>query len=71
MDIIASSIIYVYNVDKMQISILKVPWFHTPASHFQQNRYDTMGNISEQNLEMTDSFRIFGGSFLFIPCLKY
>ena len=30
-----------------------------------------MGDISEQKLAMTDSFKFFGGSFLPIYCLKY
>ena len=47
----------------MQNSILNIPWFHTPASHFSRNGHDTMGDISEQKLAATDSFRIFGGSF--------
>ena len=29
--------------------ILKVPLFHTPASHFSRNRHDTMGEIAELN----------------------
>ena len=67
MDIVASSIIYTHDVDQTQSSILKVPWFHTPASNFPRNWHDTMGNIYEQKLAMKDSFRIFGGSFFAHP----
>ena len=63
MDILASSIISTHDVDKTQNSILKVPWFHTPASHFSRNRNDTMGKIAERKLPMVDSFWIFSGSF--------
>ena len=63
MDIVASSMVPTYNVDKMQNSILKVPLFHTPASHSSQNGHDTMGKINEQKLVMKESLRIFGGSF--------
>ena len=34
LDIVVSTIISMYDVDKTYNSILKVPWFHTPASHF-------------------------------------
>ena len=61
MDILSSSMIYTYDVHKMQNSILNIPWFHTPASHFSRNGYDTMGDTIEQKLAATDSFRIFGG----------
>ena len=61
MDIIASSIISTYYVNKTHNSILKVPWFHAPGSHFSKYIYDTMGNISEQKLAKVDSFRTFDG----------
>ena len=63
MNIVYSSIISTYDIDKMNNGILKVPLFHTLASHFSQNGNDTIGNISEQNLVTTDSFRFFGGNF--------
>ena len=50
LDIIASNINSTYDVNKTQNSILNMPWFHTPASHFSRNRYDTMGEISKQNM---------------------
>ena len=58
MDIVASIIISVYVADKTQNSILKMPWFHTPASHFSQNRHCTISNIAKQQLEMTASLWI-------------
>ena len=45
-----------YDVNKMQNSILKITWFHTPVSHFSQNIHNTMGDISQQKLAMKDSF---------------
>ena len=60
-----------YDIDKTHNSILKIPWFHTPSSHFSRNGRDTMGNISKQKLAMIDSFHIYGSSFLPISCLKY
>ena len=63
LDIIASSINYTYEVNKMQNSILNIPWFHTPSSHFSRNGDDTMGDISEQKLAMTNSSRVFGGIY--------
>ena len=60
--IVAFSIIYTYDDDKMEKSILKVPWLHTPASYFSGFIDDTMGKIAEQKLAMTDSFRIFFGN---------
>ena len=71
LDIVSSSIISIYDVNKMQNSILKIPLFHTPAPHFSRNGHDTMGDISKQKLDMTDSFCIYGGIFLPISYLKY
>ena len=34
MDIVASGVNYMIDVDKTQNIILNIPWFHTPASHF-------------------------------------
>ena len=61
--IVASSKNYRYDVNKTQNSILKIPWFHTPASHFSRNRHDTMGDIADQKLATIKPFRIFGGIF--------
>ena len=69
--IVSSSIISMYDINKTQNSILKMPWFHTLASHFSQNGHDTIGNISEWKLAMTNLFCIFGGNFLPIPRLTY
>ena len=63
LDIVASSINYTYDVNKMKNSILKIPWFHTSASNFSQNGQDTIGDIPEHKLATTDSFYIFGGIF--------
>ena len=71
LDIVSSSIIYTYDVNKTQNNILKVPWFHTPNSHFSRNRHDTVGNIADKKLAMTDSFLIYDGIVLPISCLKY
>ena len=71
LDIVASSIISTSDTNKIQNDILKLTWFHTPASYFLLNGHDTMGYIVEQNLAMTYSFQIFGGSFLPVYCLKY
>ena len=68
--IVASSIIFTYDVDKTNNGTLKIPWFHTIASHSSQNRHDTMGKIAKKKLETIDSFRIFGGSSLPISCLE-
>ena len=59
-----------YDANKTQNNILKIPWFHTPVSHFSQKEHENMGEIAEEKLEMTDSFRIFGLQFLPIFCLK-
>ena len=45
--ILDSSIMYMYDIDKTQNIILKIPLFHIPASHFWRNRHDTMGKIAE------------------------
>ena len=50
MDIIASSILSPYDVDKTLNSILKIPSFHTLASQFSRNGHDTMGEIAQQKL---------------------
>ena len=71
LDIVASFIVSTYDIDKRQNGILKMPLFHTPASHFSLNVHDTMGDINEQAMEMTDSFRIFVGSFVPIPRLIF
>ena len=57
MDILVSSVTSMYEADKTQNSIIKVTWFHTPAFHFLRNGHDTMGEIAEQKLVMTDSFQ--------------
>ena len=67
MDIVASSIKFTYDVNKMQNSILNIPWFHTPASHFSRNGNDTMGEITEQKLATAKPFPIFGGIFFAHP----
>ena len=56
-----------YDVDEMQNGILKIPWFHTPASHFSRNVHDTMSNISDQKMETMALLCIFGGSFFANP----
>ena len=63
MDILASSLIYMYGVDKTHNSILNMPLFHTPASHLSRNGHYTMGKIYEWKLATTNLFRIFGGRF--------
>ena len=70
-DNLSSSIISTYDANRMQNSTLKIPWFHTPASHFSQNGHDTMGDISKNKLAMTDSFRIYGDILLPFYCLQY
>ena len=71
MDIVSYNIISMYNVDKTQNVILKMPLFHTPGSHFSRKGNGTMGKIAKQKLAMTYSFRIYVGSFLANSCLKY
>ena len=58
LDILASSIISTYDVDKAHNSIIKMPLFHAPASHFSRIGHDTRGEISDQKLATTNSFRI-------------
>ena len=62
-DIVASSMNYMYDVNKAQNSILNIPLFHTPASHFSESGDVAMGDIDEQKLGMIKSFHVFGGSF--------
>ena len=50
LDIVASSIIYTYDVNKTQNSIPKITWCHTPASHSSRNGHDTMGNIAKKKI---------------------
>ena len=47
-------------INKMQNSILNIPRFYSPDSHFSQVGHDTMGKISKQKPAMTDSFHIHG-----------
>ena len=61
LDIVSSSIIYKYDINKTQNIILNMPWFYTPASHFSRQGNDTMGKIAEQKLAMTSLLYIFGG----------
>ena len=49
MDIIAPCISSMYDTDKKNNSILKIPWFYTQASHFPRIGHDTMGEITEKN----------------------
>ena len=37
-----------YDLNKTQNIIIKVPWFHTPASNFSQNTHDTMVKITKR-----------------------
>ena len=67
LDIIASSIISTYDVDKTQNIILKVPLFHTPASNFSRNVHDTMCKITKKKLATRDSLRFFGGGYFACP----
>ena len=67
LDIVDSSIISTYDIDKMQNSILNMPLFHTPASHFSRKGNDTMGNIDKQKLETTNSFHVFGSTIFSHP----
>ena len=62
-DIVASGIISMYDVNKTHNSILKTPWFHTLASHYSRNRHDTIGDIAKKNIMTAGSLRIFGCSF--------
>ena len=67
LDIIASSIISTYDIDQTQNSILKIHWFHTPASHFSRNGHDTMGDIAKWKLSTKILFHIFCGRFFAHP----
>ena len=67
LDILASSIIYKYDINKTQNIIRKISLFHTPASRFLQNGHDTMGEFAEKKLAKTDSFHILGCSFFAHP----
>ena len=69
LDIVASSMTYMYDINKTKNSILKIPWFHTPVSIFSRNGHDNMGNIYKWKLTTTKWFPIFGGIFLPIPRL--
>ena len=61
--IVDSSIIYTYDIDNTQTIILKIPWFHTPSSHYSQNEHDTMEKIVEWKLATMNLFHIFCGGF--------
>ena len=61
---------YTYDIDKTQNSTLKIPWFHTPASHFSRNGHDTMDKIFDWKLATTNIFCIFGGCFFAHPSLE-
>ena len=63
LDIVSSSIIYTYDVNKTQNSILMIPWFHIPTSNSLRNGHKTMGKVAKQKMATTNSFRIFYGSF--------
>ena len=52
-----------YDVNKIQNSILKVPWFHTPASFFPRNAHDTMDDVVKQKLATVNSLRVFGDNY--------
>ena len=71
LDIIDYSMTYMYYVDTMQNIILKIPWFHAPASQFVRNVHYTMGKIANQKPAATKSFHVFCGNFSTIPHLKY
>ena len=71
LDIVAASTYSTYDVDTTQNSILQIPLFHTPASHYSRNGHDTIDKIAKQKIVMTDSFYIYSGSFFPISCLKY
>ena len=47
--IVASSIHYMYDVDKMQNSIPKIRWFHTPASHFHETDMTPWARLMSEN----------------------
>ena len=63
MDIVASGVNYMIDVDKTQNIILNIPWFHTPASHFSRNLHETVGNIDKKQMATMQSFHICGCSF--------
>ena len=69
LDIVASSITSMYDINKTKNSILKIPWFHTPVSIFSRNGHDNMGKINKWKLTTTKWFRIFGG--IFCPSLNW
>ena len=71
MDIVASSVVSTYDINKTQNGILEIPWFHTPASHFLRNGHDNTGKIVEWKMGTMNLFCIFGGIFLPIPRLTY
>ena len=67
LDIVAYSILYMYDVDKTQNSILQMPYLHTPPYHSSQNVHNTMGDITDQKLATTNLFCVFGGSIFAHP----
>ena len=70
MDIVASSIISTYGVDK-QYYPKGTLISHSILSFFSRNRHDIMGNISERNWRQRTHSAFFVAVFSPIPYLKY
>ena len=74
MDIVASGMFSMYEVNKMSNSILMIPWFFwlpTPASSFLQNSHDTMGKIPKQKMPTKNHYTFLVAIFSPVPPLVY
>ena len=49
LDIVASSITSMYDINKTQNSILKIPWFHTPFSIFHETDMPPWTRLTSKN----------------------
>ena len=70
LDIVASSIKYIYYVNKTHNSILNAPWFHTPASHFYETEIPPWAIFPSKNGK-DELITHFWWHFLPISCLTY
>ena len=71
LDILASTINSTYNVDKMHNSILKIPWFCTPASHFHETDMTPWARFPCKNWQWLTHSTLFAAVFPPTPRLKY
>ena len=71
LNIINYGINFMHDDDKTKNNILKIPWFHTAASHFYETEMTPLARVSSENWRQQTHSVFLVAVFPPIPCLTY